>query len=323
MGPEHRDDSGGFPPRQPLDQFGTGGPDPDYPGQRVGTARPQILANQATEWEANLQEVEIVKSRRTGLVLLFLLALLVVAVIALGLAALSVFRDGDDLTPVESGQATTDSTEPGQAADESATTLPTSTVPPAPDPNQLQVVVTEEPFLCDGGTRQFAELSGAAPNEEVAFSSPQSEGLKSGTADANGVLPIRWQCDPEQAGTTWQLTATGVESGKTVTFIFAGATQPAGSTTVVPTELTVNLVENPFVCNSETRIFGGLSGADPNETVAFSSPQASSILPGTADADGALPIRWQCDPEQAGTTWELTATGETSGRTVTFSFVGG
>ncbi len=153
----------------------------------------------------------------------------------------------------------------------------------------------------------------------MAFSSPQSPNLSPGTADANGVLPIRWVCDPEQAGTTWELTAAGVTSGKSVTFIFAGATTP---TSAAPTELTANLVENPFACNGEARIFGGLTGAEPGEEVTFTSPQATDIASGTADDEGALPIRWVCGPDKVGTTWEVTATGAGSGRSVTFSFTG-
>ncbi len=272
---------------------------------RADTRKPQILAPQASDWETNLEEIEVVKGRRTGLILLFLFALLAVAVIALGLAALSVLRGGDDTVAGE---------------EEAASTTTTTAVETTLDPNRLDVVITEEPFICDGATRQFGELSGAAPNEEVAFSSPQSSGLSSGTADASGRLPIRWQCAPEQAGTTWELTATGVTSGKSVTFLVAGAT--ASSSAAGSTELTVELVENPFRCDGESRVFGGLAGAEPGEEIAFSSPQATGLSPGTADDNGELDIRWQCVPDRVGTTWELTATGVTSGRSVTFTFTG-
>lgn len=303
-------------------------------GQQPGAGsggRPVILANQADGWENNLQEMEVVRSNRTGLVLIFLLALLVVALVALGLAARSVFGGGGD-----------DTTDAGEVADTTSTTLSTETTAPlstttttAPfDPaTQLRVTLAEDPFVCDSGTREFALIAGADPDEQVAFTSPQADGLRNGTADANGELPIRWQCEPTQAGTTWELTATGVTSGRTATFIFAGvssaaddgsATPSTGSSTtaVAPTELTFELIENPFVCNSETRVFAGISGAEPNESVAFSSPQSPGLRSGQADADGNLPIRWLCDPEQVGTMWELTATGETSGRTVTFTFTG-
>jgi hypothetical protein len=156
--------------------------------------------------------------------------------------------------------------------------------------------------------------------------------LSSGTADGDGVLPIRWNCDPEQAGTVWELTAAGVTSGKSVTFIFAGAlaadeatgttTATTGPSTAAPTELTVQLTENPFRCDGVTRVFGTLSGATPNEEILFSSPQSSGLSSGTAGEDGTLPIRWQCDADQAATVWELTATGATSGRSVTFSLTG-
>lgn len=294
-------------------------PDPDRGARRAEPARPRILANQANDWESNLQEMEVVKSRRTGLVFLFLLALLVVAVIALGLAAWSVLGDrGDGSDDVGATDTTvTEETVPG-ATD---TTIPAPTTT-AIDPNALRVTVGEDPFICDGGTREFALIGGAEPNEEIAFTSPQSEGIRNGTADANGELPLRWQCDPQQAGTTWELTATGVTSGKTVTFLFAGAAAAAGAEPVTPTALTVTVTEDPFSCDGTAREFAQLSGADPNEEVAFSSPQSPGLRSGTADADGNLPVRWSCEPTQAGTVWELTATGVTSGRTVTFTFTG-
>lgn len=317
----------GFQPRVPLDNFGADYNDSDFPPNRAGAGKPQILAPQANEWASSQQEVEVTKSRRTGLVLLFLLALLVVALIALGLALWSVVRDGDDLatgsdtgtdtsTPAEDGTGVTD------GADATETTL--APVETTIDPNALQVDITEEPFICNGETRAFAQLSGAAPNEEVAFTSPQTANLLSGAADASGQLPIRWSCDPEQAGTAWELTATGVTSGKSATFIFAGAVDAEATPTpgAEPTALAIVLNENPFACNGEVRIFGRLTGAEPGEEVAFTSPQASAIKNGVADENGELPIRWSCTADRVGTSWDLTATGVTSGRAVTFSFSG-
>lgn len=308
------------PPHRASDSFGSDFPS-DFPSTRPAGPKPHILAPQANEWATNQQEIEVVKSRRTGAVLLFLFALLGVAIIALGLAALSVFRGGDDLVADPGTEAGADDTAGGtDGTVDLSTTVPLAETP---DPNALDVVLTEQPFVCDGGTRPFAQISGAAADEQVTFTSPQSPNILPGTADAAGELPIRWQCDPDQAGITWELTATGVTSGKSVTFIFAGAVDAGG--TVVdsePTELMVVLTEDPFSCDGVSRVFGSLSGAEPGEQVGFSSPQASGILNGTAGDDGNLDIRWQCDADRVGTTWELTATGLTSGRTVTFSFSG-
>ena len=297
-------------------------PDPDRGARRSAPPRPHILANQANDWESNLQEMEVVKSRRTGLFFLFLVALLAVALIALGLAAWSVLGDRDGGSDV----ASTETTVPGESVPGETVPGATDTTIPAPttvlDPNALRITIGEDPFICDGGTREFALIGGAEPNEQISFTSPQSEGLRDGTADANGELPVRWQCDPAQAGTTWELTATGLTSGKSATFLFAGALAPPGSEPAAPTALTVTVTEDPFACDGTARVFAQLSGADPNEEVAFSSPQSPGLRSGTADANGELPVRWSCDATQAGTVWELTATGVTSGRTVTFSFTG-
>ena len=82
------------------------------------------------------------------------------------------------------------------------------------------------------------------------------------------------------------------------------------------------LSENPVVCNGQRRAFGVVSNAFPGEQVDFSSPTISLLLPGTADASGQVTIHWRCDPENASNVWSLTATGESSGRTVTFTFGG-
>ncbi len=327
----------GFQPRVPADEFNAAFDDPvgsgGSSGAGAGARKPHILASQANEWSPEFQETEVTKNRRTGLILLFLLALLLVVVIALGLALLSVFRGGDEV-PESSATDTSVATEQDGTND----TLTETTLPPAEttvDPNALNIVVTEDPFICDGETRAFAQISGAAPNEEVAFESPQSSNLVSGTADANGELPIRWSCAPDQAGTAWELTATGVTSGKAATILFAGAIAPVEEadpatdpetgtgTDPVAGALSIVLNENPFACNGEVRIFGRLSGAEPGEEVAFTSPQASGISNGVADENGELPIRWSCDADRIGTSWDLTATGVSSGRTVTFSFTGG
>lgn len=320
---------GGAPPEDQLNRFGGPGPDPEVPFREPRVGKAQILAPQANEWESSPQEIEVVKNNRFGLILLFLLALLVVALIALGLAARSVFSGGDDLVAGDTGDETTTETDQDGSTIDPATdpavgqTETTLATPVVPDANQLLIDVTEDPFVCDGGVRQFANLSGAIGGEEIVFTSPQSSGILPGTANPDGTLSIRWQCDPEQAGTTWDITATGSTSAKTVTFSFTGADASGATVTApTPTDLTVSLVEDPFKCDGETRIFGGLSGAEADEEVAFTSPQASGIRNGQADADGNLSIRWQCEPAQAGTQWELTATGVESGRSVTFTFTG-
>ena len=89
--------------------------------------------------------------------------------------------------------------------------------------------------------------------------------------------------------------------------------QPAGGT------LSVSFSENPFRCDGGVRALGTLSGAAAGERITFSSPEVSGLLPGTASASGTLPLRWQCDPGDVGTTWHVTATGQSSGRRVTFS----
>lgn len=87
--------------------------------------------------------------------------------------------------------------------------------------------------------------------------------------------------------------------------------------------LSVTFTENPFTCDGgPSRTFGRVSGARPGETVTFFSPQLGTLLPGIADGSGSLSIIWQCAPSDAGSTWTVTGTGQSSGATVTFTVRG-
>lgn len=92
--------------------------------------------------------------------------------------------------------------------------------------------------------------------------------------------------------------------------------------TTRPEPLRVSLSENPVLCTGQRRPFGVISNAFPGEQVEFTSPTISMFLPGTADGSGQLTIYWRCDPANASNVWSLTATGTSSGRTVTFTFGG-
>jgi len=89
------------------------------------------------------------------------------------------------------------------------------------------VRLTEDPFICDGVRRPVAELSELAAGEFVDFTSPQAELLREGRASpSGGTLEVNWQCDPSEidgADTKiWELTATGRESQRSVTFTITG-----------------------------------------------------------------------------------------------------
>lgn len=189
----------------------------------------------------------------------------------------------------------------------------------APPPEELltlTVQIDEDPFLCDDGSRVFATLSGFLPGEIVGFVSPQASGLREGQANGSGDLPLRWTCGVADAGTVWELTATGVRSGRTVTFTLAGAAaQPA------PDPI-VTISENPFRCNDTTRFAATISGFTPREFVDFTSPQAKNLRQGQADETGALQVRWTCGDNDIDRSWDVTATGATSQRSVTFQITG-
>lgn len=102
-----------------------------------------------------------------------------------------------------------------------------------------------------------------------------------------------------------------------------GQRPPDPTPTPTPTPpLSVSFSENPFTCDGGLRPFGTVAGAAAGERVSFQSPQLGTLTPGTASGSGEVPIRWQCDPSQASGRWTVTAKGESSGRTVTFTVTG-
>lgn len=80
------------------------------------------------------------------------------------------------------------------------------------------IELTESPFICNGGTRPLGTASGFEPGEKVQFRSPQVQlGVPFSIRDADddGVVKMRWMCDDVK---TWQITVTGLTSGRSTTF---------------------------------------------------------------------------------------------------------
>ncbi|MCP3987525.1 MAG: hypothetical protein GY724_00490 [Actinomycetia bacterium] len=189
----------------------------------------------------------------------------------------------------------------------------------APSPEELltpTVQVNEDPFLCDDGSRVFATLSGFLPDETVDFVSPQASGLREGHANHSGDLPLRWTCGAADAGTVWELTATGAQSRRSVTFALAGAAAPPAPDPIV------TITEDPFQCDDTTRFFATISGFTSREFVDFTSPQAEHLRQGQADETGVLQVRWTCGADGIDQIWDITATGATSQREVSFKITG-
>lgn len=200
---------------------------------------------------------------------------------------------------------------------------PVTNPPAGPRPvGALTVSFTEEPYVCDGGSRHMGTVSGAVPGEMISFSSPTVSGLLSAPADRYGNRTIRWQCQPSETNASWDVTATG-QSGRTVTFTIHGQAPAAAQPTNAAGSLQIRVDVNPFRCDGGSRYLGLLTGAQPGETLTFFSPTVSGMLSGFADPSGALKLIWQCQPPEAGQTWTVTATGSTSQRQGTFTVTGG
>ena len=185
-----------------------------------------------------------------------------------------------------------------------------------PDDGPVVVVSAEPEVLCDRRRQTVASLDGLFPFERVTFSSPQARGvIRDGKADGEGRLDLSWSCERIDVGTSWEVTATATESEESVVVAFVGVEGPP------PEPATARLVEDPFRCDGERRPVAALGGFDPGEFVDFTSPQSGPLLEGRADGV-ELMMNWQCTPSQAGTVWEVTATGRESGRSVTVTVTG-
>lgn len=219
------------------------------------------------------------------------------------------------------GSAQPTSTTAGTSS--TSTTAATTTTEIQP----LQVGMVEDPFICDGNRRAVATVAGALSGESIRFTTPSFGDLLPGSADGNGAVTVNWRCDGGSAAGAVTVIAVGATSGRTATFtVTEMAPAPTSTlpppTTAAPTSLNVALTENPFVCSGERRPFGRVTGANPGETIAFSESSIGPLQSGTADGSGAVTVHWRCDRANAGQTWTITATGLSSGRSVSFSVTG-
>ncbi len=218
--------------------------------------------------------------------------------------------------PSES-RLTWDITATGRASGRSVDFTVTGTAEDPAAADTLQISVFDEAFVCDGFTRRVGHLSGGDPNEAIVFSSEETAGLRPGTTDGNGELDLNWSCDEASIGTSWTVTATGAESGRSGTFSLVGVA-PAPATIE---QLAVEVQEDPFVCDGGSRTFAVITNLAPDELVDFEAdPPAGALRQGRADGTGELPVRWQCGLEDADRSMQLTATGQTSRRSTVISF---
>jgi hypothetical protein len=186
------------------------------------------------------------------------------------------------------------------------------------DPQQvpeMQVRAIEEPFSCDTYVRPVAMVSGFVGREVVDFQSDDADSLIDGQANAAGEITLRWQCGRADIGKTWVITVLGISSGRSTTVTITGGEPPEGTFA----DVAIAYDEDPFRCDGDSRAFATLSNFLSREYVDFTSADAGPMRQGQADETGSLSIRWQCDPADAGRTWDVTATGTTTGKALAFT----
>lgn len=161
-------------------------------------------------------------------------------------------------------------------------------------------------------------LSGSIDDRNCPWASTWCVGLK-GDGDKSGAFVGDHGLFAVRGTTCWSW-----RRGQTPTACSPTATPPpiqpvapetpeAASRPSRPPPLKLSLSEDPFRCDGTSRQLGRLSGALPNDTITFRSPQATGLLPGQAASDGTLDLRWMCSPGEDGAV-ELSATPPPAGR---------
>lgn len=190
---------------------------------------------------------------------------------------------------------------------------------------ELIFVPGDTPLECNNTRQIVGSLENAEPGETIEFSSAGVTDIASGTADPQGWLAVNWRCLPEETAQPRTVKATGLTSGRSVTFTLNG-TQP---TPLIDGPIEATLLEDPFTCNRQRRPVARLTNLIPNTFVEFSaSPSVGSLQSGRANSQGNLDVFWQCERSQEGTQWTLTAEESSSNqaggtpRSASFSFTG-
>jgi hypothetical protein len=98
--------------------------------------------------------------------------------------------------------------------------------PSAVSAQTLRIDLTEDPFVCDGGTRVMGTVEGFTAGEDVDFRSPQINGGLDGIfstreADDQGVVEMKWSCDEAKV---WEVAVSGRTTGFSATFTVTGET---------------------------------------------------------------------------------------------------
>ncbi len=198
-----------------------------------------------------------------------------------------------------------------------STPITRTTVASAIGSGTLRADVFNNGVFCDGTERKAAVIFEAEPGETIAFSSPMPVEVADGVADEQGTYQLLWSCEPNEASLSWDLTATGTVSNRSVTLRLIGSYRDPGGRTLVFTP-----ARRPLVCDGTSQVVGRLENAEPDEPVDFAAAGVESLRQGQADGTGTLTVNWRCDPEESATTWTVQAAGQRSGRVATFEITG-
>ncbi len=191
--------------------------------------------------------------------------------------------------------------------------IPTTVV----DDTELAVDLFNDGIFCDGSDRRAAIIYGARPGETITFESPMPVEIADGVADDQGTFQLTWQCESFETALFWDITATTADSRQSVDFRVKGIyVDPT-----VETEMVFTPTPGFVACDGARRTVGYLAGAQPLESVTFSSPAIGSLETSKADADGRATVTWSCREEEV-RTWPVRASGLTSGKSATFDIVG-
>ncbi len=220
----------------------------------------------------------------------------------------------------------------------STTEVAASAVDDTADPT-LQVTTSEATSSTAGETTGTTRLNQTVRDLEAASSSVPAAGATTSLSPSTTVASATNRSSTTIKPVSSEASSTSqdpVDTERTVEIVPDDDTEPtsepepepepvpepATEPEPPPLPLSAALTESPFRCDNATRTAATISNATPGEQITLTSPQATGLATLTANGSGQAGIGWQCSPYGNVWSWQITATGTTSGRSTTFSITG-
>jgi eukaryotic-like serine/threonine-protein kinase len=107
--------------------------------------------------------------------------------------------------------------------------------------SDLTAALTENPFGCDGVTREIGRISGAKAGETIDVATAPSLAVGPVIAGADGTALVRFQCQPTDSSQKWIFTVRGQSSKRSAQFAVSGAPRTISTSSTARDSTTTSL----------------------------------------------------------------------------------